>query len=108
MVAILNYLNCHDLASRLPDLVEILHDDRHRGPRTSECINLETGIRILPPGGVCFQILLWDHFSAANLAIFTKFGVYIDNGVLQRAVWSKDAFFENPIWRMSAISNKLN
>jgi len=48
--------------------------------------------------GALFQIPFWGHISAVDQVIFTKFGVYVDNWVAQRAKWSKYAFLYNPKW----------
>jgi len=55
---------------------EILHDDTHRDPQTSEGVNLETGNRILPPGTIC-KIFFWGHFSAAGQAVVLLVTCYL-------------------------------
>jgi len=63
----------------------------------SEGINLETE----------------SSMSTTNHAIFTKFGIYVENGVLHNGVlqcaeWYKYAFLHNPRWRTAAILKYLN
>jgi len=53
--------------------------------------------------GAIFRIPFWGHISAADQDIFTKCGVYVDNGVPRRTEWSKYAYLHNPRWRTAAI-----
>jgi len=46
------------------------------------------GTRILPPEGP-FRITFWEHISAPNEDIFTKFGWYVGNELPQGVKWSK-------------------
>jgi len=84
-------------------LAEILQDDTYEGPGRTEVVSIETGSRILPSGGVISHFV-WGHISAADQDIFTKFGVYVENGVRQHVEWSKYAFLENPRWLTAAMS----
>jgi len=90
----------------LSDLAEILHDI-YESPRRTEAVKVGTGRRNPPPRGVFKNSVLGD-ISAADQDILTKFGTYVGNGSPLLAEWSKDAFFENPIWMATAVSNKLN
>jgi len=47
--------------------------------------------------------LLWDHIAATDQDIFTKFGDYVANWVLQRVELSKYGAFKNPKWWAVAI-----
>jgi len=52
-------------------------------------------------GGI-FRISFSGYISAADQAIFTKFGVSIDNGSPKCAEWSKETLSsKDPIWRTS-------
>jgi len=55
-----------------------------------------------------FRIPFWGHISAADQNIFTKFGVYVENGVPQRVDWSVYARLEYPKWLTAVKSNTLN
>jgi len=95
------------LFNQSSDLAEILRDDAYEGPRRTEGIIVRLGSRFLPPGGVFSSNFVLGHISAAYHYIFTKFGVYLDNGVLPCEEWSKYGFLHNPRWRMVAILNYL-
>jgi len=45
----------------------------------------------------------WERISAADQNMFTKFGGYVDNGLLKCVVWSRYDSFETPIWQTAAM-----
>jgi len=94
------------LYNRSFDLAKILHDDTYEDPRTTEATELEPEVEFRRQGR--FSNLVLGHIFTSDQDIFTKLGVYVDNGVPQRAEWSKYAFLHNPRWRMAAILNYLN
>jgi len=57
--------------------------------------------------GPFYQIPFWGHIFAADQDIFTKFGVWVENGVPQRVELSVYAHLEYPRWQMAINSSKL-
>jgi len=80
---------------------EIVYQDTYEGP-------LRWWAPPLKPAEGVFKIPVWGHISGADQDIFTKFGVYVENGVLQHVEWFIHIRLEYPRWRMAAKSNYLN
>jgi len=56
----------------------------------------------------CNILEFWERISAPDQNIFMEFGEFVSNGLSKCVEWFKYYYFENPVWRTSAMYHTYN